>query len=222
MRRSLALALVSGQITHLVAGGTGLSDCFARVLVAEDGPTNLQNLVKAEPVRQSLVGPQWRGAGRLQRQRGALRPAQPGAPAAGVTGAAASLGPDIWFGPVSLVNGQVFFSDRFMLNYSATLTELTGGLSALSSHAAVQGDPPAQADLALRGRAGGPAALEIKGKLNPLAQGIQGEGHDLALPPLPPCAVKYAGGGIERGKLRVDGPTVWRPTASSAPATRCF
>ena len=64
------------------------------------------------------------------------------------------------------------------------------------------------ADLELRGRAEGTASLDITGKLNPLAKplalDIAGKVRDLELPPLSPYAVKYAGYGIERGKLSVD------------------
>ena len=113
----------------------------------------------------------------------------------------------VQFGPVSLVNGRVAFSDFFIKpNYAANLSELTGKLSAFSSQA--PGGDPVLADLELRGRAEGSASLEITGKLNPLAQplalDITGKVRDLELPPLTPYAVKYAGHGIERGKLSVD------------------
>jgi len=111
------------------------------------------------------------------------------------------------FGPMSLVNGKVLFSDYFIKpNYSADLSELTGKLSAFSSQPA--GSEPVLADLELRGRAEGSASLEVTGKLNPLAKplalDIQGKVRDLELPPLSPYAVKYAGHGIERGKLSMD------------------
>jgi Domain of Unknown Function (DUF748) len=64
------------------------------------------------------------------------------------------------------------------------------------------------ADLELRGRAEGTASLEILGKLNPLAKplalDITGKVRDLELPPLSPYAIKYAGYGINRGKMSVD------------------
>ena len=64
------------------------------------------------------------------------------------------------------------------------------------------------ADLELRGRVEGTASLEIVGQLNPLAQplalDVQGHMRDLELPPLSPYTVKYAGHGIERGKLSMD------------------
>jgi uncharacterized protein involved in outer membrane biogenesis len=177
--RGLKFDLAPGQATRLAVAETVLSDYFARVIVAENGRINLQGLVKAD----------------------ARAPAAP--PESG------AVSPDIRFGPVSFVNGRVFFSDRFIQpNYSANLTELTGGLSAFSSSAAVQGGPPQLADLSLRGRAEGTAALEIDGKLNPLVQplalDIRGRVRDLELPPLSPYSVKYAGHGIERGKLSVD------------------
>jgi hypothetical protein len=111
------------------------------------------------------------------------------------------------FGPVSLVNGKVLFSDFFIKpNYSADLSELTGKLSAFSSE--TPGGEPQLADLELRGKAEGTASLEVTGKLNPLAKplalDITGKVRDLELPPLSPYSVKYAGHGIERGKLSMD------------------
>jgi hypothetical protein len=115
--------------------------------------------------------------------------------------------PVIKVGPVSLVNGKVLFSDRFIQpNYSADLSDLTGKLSRFSSVSA-DGVVP-QADLELRGRAEGTASLEITGKLNPLAKplalDITGKVRDLELPTLSTYAMKYAGYGIERGKMSLD------------------
>jgi Domain of Unknown Function (DUF748) len=103
----------------------------------------------------------------------------------------------------------VLFSDRLIKpNYSADLTELTGKLSAFSSVPPVAGAAPNMADLELRGKAEGTAALEIVGKLNPLAKplalDIKGKVRDLDLPPLSPYSIKYAGYGIKQGKLSVD------------------
>ncbi|MCB2033731.1 MAG: DUF748 domain-containing protein, partial [Ottowia sp.] len=111
------------------------------------------------------------------------------------------------FGPTRLVNGRIDFSDRFIRpNYSADLTELNGTLGAFSSVA--PSAAPQMADLQLTGRAEGTAPLAINGKLNPLAQplalDIEGKVRDLDLPPLSPYSVKYAGHGIERGKLSMD------------------
>lgn len=126
---------------------------------------------------------------------------QPQPPAQTPTAAQISMG------PISLVNGKVLFSDRFIQpNYSADLSALTGKLSQFSS-TAPDGEP-LLADLELHGRAEGSASLAVTGKVNPLARplilNIKGRVRDLELPPLSPYAVKYAGYGIERGKLGMD------------------
>ncbi|MDP3164233.1 MAG: DUF748 domain-containing protein [Hydrogenophaga sp.] len=183
--RGLQLALVPGQAARVAVRETVLSDYFARVIIDEVGKINLQGLVK--PPGEA-----------------------PGAEPAPSQASAAASGPapDIRMGPISLVNGRVLFSDRFIKpNYTANLSELTGSLGAFSN-AKPAGAAPELAALSLRGRAEGTAALEIDGQLNPLAQplalDIKGRVRNLELPPLSPYTVKYAGYGIERGKLSVD------------------
>ena len=67
-------------------------------------------------------------------------------------------------GPITMVNGRVLFSDRFIHpNYTAYLTDLSGRLSGISNQ--LKGGVVQMADLELRGRAEGTAALEIRGKL---------------------------------------------------------
>ncbi len=186
--RGLAVDMAPGATTAVVVQETSLSDFYARVIVDETGRINLQDLVKASGEAPPV----------------ASAPAAPvSAPAA-----AAGAGPNIRFGPIDVQNGRVLFSDRFVKpNYTANLTELKGRLSAFDS-AGAAGGSPALADLDLRGRAEGTASLEINGKLNPLAKplalDIRAKVRDLELPPLSPYSVKYAGHGIERGKLSVD------------------
>ncbi|MCY7307737.1 MAG: DUF748 domain-containing protein, partial [Rhodoferax sp.] len=188
--RGIDLALMPGAATVLSVKETALSDFFAHVIVFPDGRINLQNLVKPD------------------------NPTEVAAPAVAASAAAAATrsvaagpAPVINIGPVSLINGKVFFSDRFVTpNYFANLRELGGKLSAFSSQA---GPGPTQlAAVELRGRAEGTAALEILGKLNPLAKplalDIKGIVRDLELAPLSPYSIKFAGHGIERGKLSVD------------------
>ena len=204
--RGVDLSLAPGQPLRLSVRETTLSDFFARVIVHETGRINLQDLVRGEaPSAPSAPagGPLAAGvAVAATSSRGGAQSAPPGA----VAGANA-LAPQIRIGPISLVQGRVYFSDRFVKpNYSANLSELTGKLSAFSSASAQ--DQAAMADLELRGRAEGTASLEIVGKLNPLVEplalDIKGVVRDLELPPLSPYAIKYAGHGIERGKLSVD------------------
>ena len=224
--RGLDLALQPGKPVRVAVRETTLSDFFARVIVHENGRINLQDVVRSDDPAQPLDGSQAKSAtsgtgtgsnavsrtssasasvegDRQQRDVSAAPAPPPPRPVASVD----PMAPVIQIGPISLVQGKVFFSDRFVKpNYSANLTELTGKLSAFTSKP-VQGQPE-MADLELRGKAEGTASLEILGKLNPLAQplalDIKGKVRDLELPPLSPYAVKYAGYGIERGKLSVD------------------
>jgi hypothetical protein len=111
---------------------------------------------------------------------------------------------------MSLVNGKIDFTDLFVKpNYSADLSELTGKLSSFSSNPPKgEAGRPALADLELRGKAQQTAALEITGKLNPLAKPLElditAKMRDLDLAPLSPYSVRYAGHGIERGKMSMD------------------
>jgi uncharacterized protein involved in outer membrane biogenesis len=202
--RGLKLALEPAQPTRVDVRETVLSDFFARVIVTPEGRINLQDLLKPPP-----------SGGMVATKSGAAdaRPSGSGGQNDAKSGAAAPA-PVINVGPMTLVNGRVLFSDRFVKpNYSANLSELSGKLSAFSSAPAA--GAPAMADLELRGRAEGTASLEITGKLNPLAQplalDIQGKVRDLELPPLSPYAIKYSGYGINRGKLSVDVSYVVQP-----------
>jgi hypothetical protein len=143
---------------------------------------------------------------------GASEPAKPAAPAAVAAAPAADAGlaPVINFGPMSMVNGKIDFTDLFVKpNYSADLSELTGKLSSFSSNPPKgESGRPALADLELRGKAQQTAALEITGKLNPLVKPLElditAKMRDLDLAPLSPYSVRYAGHGIERGKMSMD------------------
>ncbi len=197
--RGLDVALAPGTAPTVRLAESTLSDYFARIVVSESGRINLQNLTKAASNASADVG--------VAAKTGAAPAVS--APADGQNGpkTADPLAPVISIGPVNLLNGTVYFSDRFIKpNYSANLSELSGKLSAFSSVPPAGGD--GLADLELRGRAEGTASLEVTGKLNPLAQplalDITGKVRDLELPPLSPYAIKYAGYGIERGKLSLD------------------
>ncbi|WP_027996085.1 DUF748 domain-containing protein [Simplicispira psychrophila] len=189
--RGVEVALAPGKPLSVDVRETVLSDFFARVILQSTGRLNLQDLLKAPPAAADV-------------------------PAVVVTSSAARTSsepspvpPIIHIGPVLLTGGNVHFSDYFIKpNYSAQLSGLTGRLSAFSSVAVAPGGTPEMADLELRGRVEGTASLEVVGQLNPLTQplalDIQGHMRDLELPPLSPYTVKYAGHGIERGKLSMD------------------
>ncbi len=191
------LAMAPGVATRLTVREAAWTDFFARVVVYENGRLNLQDVVKDRNAPTAATP-----------DLAASAPA-PTAPVPVVPVAAATTPLDaiIQIGPISLVNGKVLFSDRFIKpNYSADLSELTGKLSQFSS--VPMGGVLQLADVDVRGRAEGTASLEITGKVNPLARpvalNIHGRVRDLELPPLSPYAIKYAGYGIDRGKLSVD------------------
>jgi outer membrane protein OmpA-like peptidoglycan-associated protein len=117
---------------------------------------------------------------------------------------AAEVPASIELGPIALVNGRLAFSDNFIRpRYSADITGLSGSLGALSnqSHGAL-------ADISLLGKVAGSGGLEITGRINPLTRpvglDVRGKVSDLELPQLSPYSSKYAGYGIERGKLSAD------------------
>ncbi|WP_162587000.1 DUF748 domain-containing protein [Variovorax sp. RA8] len=230
--RGLQVNLVPKAPLAVDVRETALTDFFARVIIDPNGRLNLQDLTRkpGQPLpageastRRSLGGTTTTTIARTPAApaRGAPASAEamvggeptplPAAAPATTSRApeAESTGPApvINFGPINLVNGRIDFSDLFVKpNYSADLSELTGKLSAFSSKP--QGDKPALADLELRGKAQQTASLEITGKLNPLAKPLEldvtAKMRELDLPPLSPYSVRYAGHGIERGKLSME------------------
>lgn len=222
--RGVDLRLQPEAPVSLQVQGTTLADFYARIVVNRQGRLNLQELQSA-PAPQSPSGP----SSAAPTEAASAPPALPLAPAAAAAApvattpavtasavatpvattpaATAPAAPRIRFGPVQLVNGRVAFSDQFIQpNYSASLTELNGQLSAFAS--ASIPDAPQLAELVLTGRAEGTASLDVSGRLNPLlaplALDIRAKVRDLELSPLSPYSVKYAGHGIERGKLSMD------------------
>jgi len=211
------LALKPGTVPQVSVQSTVLSDFFARLILSETGRLSLQDAIQpGPPARQSGGEP----------SSPPDKPASAQAPTASasndtktVAGSEVSTGSgaekdaqkpalaNIQMGPLTLTGGRVLFTDRFIKpNYSADLTELAGKLGAFSNQP-VDGQVQL-AELELRGRAEGTATLEVLGKVNPLAKplalDIKGRVRDLELPPLSPYSVRYAGYGIERGKLSVD------------------
>ena len=218
----LDVQLEPGKPPQVEVKDTLLSDFYARLIIHPNGRINLQDVVKSKDGAAAAPAP-------APATPAAPRPAPSGMPAAGENSGEATdsvaasaqpagveapkvqqvdpMAPVIRFGPIRMASGRVLFSDRFIRpNYSADLTELNGALSAFSSVAPA--GAPQMADLNLTGRAEGSAALQVTGKLNPLAKplalDIHGQVTDLELPPLSPYSVKYAGHGIERGKLSMD------------------
>lgn len=154
------------------------ADYYARVIVYQDGTLNLTRLLTP-------------GA--------APEPAPDARPAPAPAGPAEAV--PVTIGRVDLANGNVNFSDFFVQpNYSANLTEVTGSISRMSMRDA--------GDVAITARVDHSAPVEVSGRIHPfaasLALDLMGKARDIDLPPLSPYAIKYAGYGIEKGKLTFD------------------
>lgn len=202
--RGLDLSLQPSQPLRVSVRETALSDFFARVIVQRNGRINLQDIVKTETSEQSVAQNELSNAQVAAGEKPDA--AKPAAPAKAEEGGAA---PIIKVGPIVLTGGKVQFSDYFIQpNYSADLSELAGRLSAFSSQLPPGQTEPQMADLEIKGRAQGTASLEITGQINPLAKplalDVRAQMRDLELSPLSPYSIKYAGHGIERGKLHMD------------------
>lgn len=179
------------QPLRVQVSSTDLQDFYARVVVLPQGRLNLQNLLKGDG----------------QAETGSETP-EAALQTAGAAEAPASS-PQIDMGPIALRGGVIKFSDYFIQpNYTADLTALNGSLSAFSSQPSAPGQAPALAKLALDGLAQGTAQLHIEGDINPLAQplamNVRAQVNGLDLSPFTPYAIKYAGHGIEKGKLSMD------------------
>lgn len=153
-------------------------DYYARLIVYQDGTLNFTRLLTPGAAPEPAPD---------------ARPAPADAPAREAL--------PISIGKIELVRGNVNFSDFFVRpNYSANLTDVTGTVTGMS---AVQ-----SGDIALSARVDGTAPVEVSGRLQPFAKeltlDIAAQARDLDLPPLTPYSIKYAGYGIEKGKLSFD------------------
>lgn len=197
-------------------GATRLSDFFVRLVIHPNGRLNLQDVVKSAASEAAASASAPAAAEGAQPAAGEFSAVASDSGAASARQSSAKAenhsetegtAPVLHFGPTELVNGHVDFADHFIRpNYSADLSALNGTLGAFASVAPA--GAPQMAELKLTGRAEGTAQLDVAGRLNPLADplalDIRAQVTDLDLPPLSPYAVKYAGHGIERGKLGMD------------------
>jgi hypothetical protein len=107
---------------------------------------------------------------------------------------------NISVGKVTLQGGNINFSDFFVKpNYTVNLTGVGGGVTTIT--------PETPGEVEVRAKIDNIAPVEIIGKINPLARDlfldIKASATDIELSPLSPYSIKYAGYGIERGKLSV-------------------
>jgi hypothetical protein len=201
--RGLRVQAASASPAQVEIGEVLLSGFYSRLIVTPDGRLNLSGLFGKPADAANAATP----ASSAPAPSPVPTPSAPlaAAPAAAASAAApADAGrPVIRVGKVTLANGRVAFSDRFVRpNYSADITQLSGTVSGFAS------DDPQTADVELNGRAEGTALLTVTGKLNPVANPIlldlTGRLRELELAPLSPYSGKYAGYKIEKGKLSFD------------------
>ena len=187
-------------------GGLVLSSFYSRLIVNASGKLNLSDVVaKAEEAPVSVT-----------RAEGTVPPAQtqakaptpepaPVASTAAATAAASVAWPvDIHIGGVTLVDGQLNYTDNFIKpNYTANLTRLTGRVGAFGT---TQGDPPAE--LSAQAALDDDSPMTIDGTINPLQPvaflDIKGKANEVKLTRLTAYSTKYTGYPITAGKLTMD------------------
>jgi uncharacterized protein involved in outer membrane biogenesis len=163
-----------------------LAEFYSRLVLGADGKLNLQNLA-IEKAETSDTQPVQRTAKETE--------ASTSPPAAATSGERVSIG------KISLRDGNINFSDFFVKpNYSANLTGVQGTISELK--------PEAPGDLALEAKLDGYAPVDIRGKINPVAEDlfmdIKAKASEIELSRFTPYSAKYVGYGIEKGQLTFD------------------
>ena len=172
----------------LALGSVAMDGFYARLIVNPDGTLNLQQLLAPQSSAPEVVssGPAMQTAGVATKE---LPPPK------------TDRELPVSIGRVALADGEVEFSDFFVRpNYSAHLTAVTGSVSGLSA---------AQAgNVELDARVENTAPVEVRGTVNPFARDLTldltATAKDVDLPPLTPYSAKYAGYGIQKGKLSLE------------------
>ncbi len=172
---------VATEPLRVAVNRVGVEDFYTRVIVYQDGSLNLTRLLTpgAEP-----------------------EPAPDAKPAPPPETPAGERGPrPITIGRIELARGNVNFSDFFVRpNYSVNLTDVAGNVSAMSADLA--------GDVAISARVDRTAPVDVAGRISPFAKeltlDIAAKASNVDLPSLTPYSVKYAGYGIEKGKLTFD------------------
>jgi hypothetical protein len=133
--------------------------------------------------------------GALNLQELVKDPQAPSAPTASQPSGAAA---NVRIGRIIARDGNVNFSDFFIRpNFSANLTGFGGSVTEMT--------PDKAGDVELHGRIDNAAPVEVAGRVNLLSKELfidmKANARDIELAPLSAYAVKYAGYGIQRGKL---------------------
>ncbi len=172
---------VATEPLRVAVNRVGVEDFYTRVIVYQDGSLNLARLLT--PGAEPEPAPD-------------AKPAPPSETPAGERGPR-----PITIGRIELARGNVNFSDFFVRpNYSVNLTDVAGNVSAMSADLA--------GDVAISARVDRTAPVDVSGRISPFAKeltlDIAAKASNVDLPSLTPYSVKYAGYGIEKGKLTFD------------------
>jgi uncharacterized protein involved in outer membrane biogenesis len=160
-----------------------LSQFYSRFIVNQNGRLNLQDIVAQDGRKTSVTA-----------SSVASSPAK---------ATAQEPLPPIRIGRIVLAGGNINYTDNLIQpNFSANLTEMAGMITGLAS------DEKARATLDLRGSVDRIAPVRVTGSLNPLAKNtfvdIKASVKGYELTAASTYAAKYAGYGIEKGKLSLD------------------
>ena len=188
--KSLALSKMDVGVnpSYVHIDGISLTDYYARVIMNPKGIINLQEIMVDKKGETGKEG-----------EKGSSKPEGNKAPAAEKEPAQ-----DIKIEKVTFQGGAINYSDFFIKpNVTVNMAGVGGRVSGLSSEEATT------ADVELRGTFGEQSApVEIIGKINPLKKNLfvdlKISFKDIELSPMSPYSGKYAGYGIEKGKLSLD------------------
>jgi len=182
--KSLRLGGLSAALEPLrvSVGEVALAEFYSRLILNADGTLNVQNLLSPPGTA-------------------AVRADGTGSAPARAEATPSPLPPNIAIGRITLAQGNVNFSDFFVRpNYSANLTGIAGSVGQLT--------PQTPGEVDLKGTVENTAPVAISGRINPLAPDlfldIKASARDIELSPLTPYSSKYAGYGIEKGKLSME------------------
>ncbi len=185
-------------LTHMDVGmnpfyvnidGIALTDFYSRVIINPNGIVNLQEIM-VEKKGEAGKGTEEKGPSKLEGNKAA--PTEKESPR------------NIKIEKVTFQGGTINYSDHFIKpNVTVNMADVGGRISGLSSEEATT------ADVELRGKFGEQSTpVEIIGKINPLKKNLYVDlkvsFKDIELSPMSPYSGKYAGYGIEKGKLLLD------------------
>jgi outer membrane protein OmpA-like peptidoglycan-associated protein len=185
----------------LEASNLDISELDFDFAIEADGTTNLSKVVGKPATPEEEEGESEPASA------GGSTPAAPPVPPPAATASPASPATaevtPIRIDTLTLQGGRIGLADHFIQpNYAATLTELTGRMTGLSSKAGTV------AQLDLEGRLANHSPLKVTGSVNPLAAtafaDVKASFRDIDLPPFTPYSGKYAGYAIARGAITME------------------